>query len=34
MPRQHSYCWWCGKWRELPFYAAICDECHESKCAH
>jgi hypothetical protein len=26
-----GYCWWCGDWRELPFFNAICRTCHETK---
>ena len=26
-----GYCFWCGKWQGLPFFRAICRQCHESR---
>ena len=33
MQHPESYCHWCGRWQELPFYKAICRECYEGHLA-
>ena len=34
MRHSENYCWYCGKWAELPFYKAVCRKCYEIESAH